>query len=231
MSNQIDFVKNSAEVLASAKNAVKTTGVTVQGELVKLKACGNAKVLEILEKMSEDERTQFVTSLGWTDDYTAPTPSADEVLVSMEGEEKIQVETKAGTSVEAVNLEYVGTSGNGNFKFAMANGNIVTHSGDKLRRLHSAGGLNIGDKIPFKPESIKPTTNVGYFQGVPNFSGSDRLAQMEQFSADNKLAIKARKAELRDLEVPESRITDIIIAEFGGAESSVVVKPKRPTFS
>ena len=113
----------------------------------------------------------------------------------------------------------------------MANGNIVTHSGDKLRRLHSAGGLNIGDKIPFKPESIKPTTNVGYFQGVPNFSGSDRLAQMEQFSADNKLAIKARKAELRDLEVPESRITDIIIAEFGGAESSVVVKPKRPTFS
>lgn len=231
MSTQIDYVKNSAEVLASAKNLVKTTGVTVQGETVKLKACGNAKVIELMEMMTESELTEFVTSLGWSEDYQAPVASADEITVSLEGEEMVQVETKAGATVEAVNLEYVGTSGNGNFKFAMNNGNIVSHSGDKLRRLHSAGGLNIGDKIPFKPESIKPTPNAGYFNGVPNFSGSDRLAQMEQFSADNRLAIKARKAELRDLEVPESRITDIIIAEFGGAESSVVVKPKRPTFS
>lgn len=231
MDNRKGYVKNSAEVQASAKNIVKVNGVMVQGKSIQLKACSNAKLAELMDSMSDEELTLFVTSLGWTEDYVASAPTSENHQFDPTGEDMVDFTTKDGTVVKVLNLEYVGTSGNANFKFKMNNGSFVTHTGDRLRRLHSAGGLKKGDIIPFKPESIKASSNPGEFHGIPNYSASENLRRMEEYSTENLLAIKARRAELRGINLSEEAIDKIIVQEFGGAENSMVVKPKRPTFN
>jgi hypothetical protein len=230
MSQQIDFVRNSAEVLASAKNIVKTDGITVNGKTVQLKACGNAKMIELLEKMSESELTEFVTSLGWNEDYVAPTRSTDEVSVDLSAETSVEFETEKGQKVPCIELEYIGTSNDNNFKFAMSNGTLVTGI-DTLRELASYGGLNVGDKILFKPESVKATKNAGYFIGIPNFRANPRIAQVLAYHKDLNQQRKTYRARLSKAGYSKEQIAQKIDEKFGAQLSQGISVPSAPSFS
>jgi len=219
----LDFILSNDAMVASIAKEIANGGLILNGKTVKhAKVPSPSACAGLLRKASEEELVTICEDFGWEidTDAVAETPSVV-VAINTEGEDIQSITTAEGVTVDVIMLEFIGHSESGeSLKFKMKNGNVVTHSGDKLRQLEALGGLPKGAMLGFKPESIQPTRNIGYYVGIPNFASSPNLLAVLQANSENKRAIKAQIAQLRALGLPKSTL-DARINEL----TSTLVKP------
>ena len=225
--NTLDFIKSDdAHVKSIAKEFV-ANGITIGGTLKQYaKEPSLSATVACLKKATEEELIQICTDFNWVVSDEEVATASTGVLISLDGEITNTIKTAEGEDVQVLMLKFIGHSKE-SLKFEMSNGNIVLHSGDKLRQLEALGGLSKGDMLGFKPESITPTKTPGYYLGVPNFASSKNLLALLESNAENKRLIKAQIAQIRALGLPKS-IVDRRIDEMAdkAIDPIKLTKPK-----
>ena len=225
----IDFVLSSAEAMNAIRDLAKSEGVTINGEVFAPKNRPSVQQITArLENASEEEVVAMLEACGLEVEEAPERVGADEVVIDMSLEETVTTSAKDGSDVVSVVGEYIGKSGNG-FNFKTKSGKIITFTGDKMFQLWSLGGLKEGAKMPFKPESIRPSKYEGYWNGIPNFSADENMTKLLDANAENRAILRAKIAEIRALRLPKA-IQD---ARINALADQVIepVKLTKPTFS
>jgi len=225
----IDFVLSSAEAMNAIRDLAKSEGVTINGEVFAPKNRPSVQQITArLENASEEEVVAMLEACGLEVEDAPERVGADEVVIDMSLEETVTTSAKDGNEVTSVVGEYIDKSGSG-FNFRLKSGKIVTFTGDKMFQLWSLGGLKEGAKMPFKPESLRPSKYDGYWNGIPNFSADANMQTLLDANAENRHKIRAKIAEIRALKLPKA-IQDAKIASLTDAVIEPI-KLTKPTFS
>jgi hypothetical protein len=201
----LSFILATASALQAVKDLVSTDGVSINGEVWTSKNRPSNKQIETrLGNASEEDIQAILEACDFDEsDVAQGAVGADEVVIDLDNETMSTVKTTDGKDIDVVLAEYVGQSANG-FKFMLKSGIYIIVTGDKMFQLFKAGGLTDGYQMPFKPESVRPTEHLGYYNGIPNFSADERLTKVLEANATNQKILRASIAEIRALKLPRS---------------------------
>lgn len=135
--------------------------------------------------------------------------------------------TQKGEIVPITNATFVGMSSGGAFKFQTESGQIIVSNDSDLRFLKSKGGLNIGDTIAFRPESIQLNARYNNYTGVPNKSANPVLMKVLDYRNNNREANLAIEAELQAQGIAPAQARTLVQDRIA---QTVLTDFKRPQF-
>lgn len=135
--------------------------------------------------------------------------------------------TQKGEIVPITNATFVGMSSGGAFKFQTESGQIIVSNDSDLRFLKSKGGLNIGDVIAFRPESIQLNERYNNYTGIPNKSASPVLMKVLDYRTANREANLAIEAELQAQGITPTQARSLVQDKIA---QTVLTDFKRPPF-
>ena len=173
-----------------------------------------------LKNMSEVELDQMIATIE-----AGKSEESESETVAISGTETFT--TAKGEIVPVTNAKFIGMSSGGAFKFETESGQIIVSNDSDLRFLKSKGGLNPGDVIAFRPESIQLSERYNNYTGVPNKSASPVLMKVLDYRTANREANLAIEAELQAQGITPTQARSLVQDKIA---QTVLTDFKRPPF-
>lgn len=194
-----------AEKITVIKKNIKLfPGVTI-ASLKNLPEAELDQMIATIEAGTEESESNETVAISGTDTFT----------------------TQKGEIVPITNAKFVGMSSGGAFKFQTESGQIIVSNDSDLRFLKAKGGLNIGDVIAFRPESIQLNERYNNYTGVPNKSANPVLMKVLDYRNNNREANLAIEAELQAQGVSPQQARSLVQDKIA---QTVLAEFKRPPF-
>ena len=175
-----------------------------------------------LKDISEAELDQMVATI---EAGKSEESDSEEPIVAISGTDTFT--TSKGEVVAVTNARFIGMSSGGAFKFETESGQVIVSNDSDLRFLKSKGGLNVGDVIAFRPESIQLNERDNNYTGVPNKSANPSLMKVLDYRTANREANLAMEAELQSQGIAPTQARTLVQDKIA---QTVLTDFKRPAF-
>lgn len=134
--------------------------------------------------------------------------------------------TDKGEVITIANLEFIGRTTSGGFRFAYGESSVVTNDKD-LAFLNSKKPLVPGQIVAFVPDSIVFNATYNCFTGTPNKSATPELRKALEYRLANREHLQAVETEMIASGLKPSEARDAVREHV---KADVLASFKRPTF-